>query len=144
MTKQFNKTGLYLTLLFAVILLIEFLASTFYKGWTFNKGSFVIANKIILYLSFFGLIFFIAFTFRPKSVGTIALGIITLLLFSILAFFEINPIDTTTEPVDIKTIATQPDGKKVVLRQYKNSKTNAEIIDTVLVNDVFLFRRIFK
>jgi hypothetical protein len=124
--------------------LIEFLFSTFYPSWTFTKGSFVIANKIFSYLSFFGLIFFGVFTFKPKSVGTIALGLIFLFLFAILTFFEINPIDTTTEPVDIKTITTQTDGKKLIVRQYKKAKTNAEIIDTVLVEDNYIFRRIFK
>lgn len=144
MTRQFNKTGLWLTIIFAGILLIEFLFAKFYTGWTFIKGSFVIANNIISYLSFFGLVFFTVFTFKPKSSATIALGLIALLLFSVLTYFEFNPIDTTTKPTDIKTISIQADGKKLIVRQYKNAKTNAKIVDTVLVKDVYIFRQIFK
>jgi hypothetical protein len=133
-----------MTILFAGVLLIEFLFVTFYPSWTFTKGSFIIANNIISYLSFFGLIFFAVFTFRPKSLTTIALGVVELFLFSVVTFIEINPIDTTTEPIDIKTIVAQTDGKKIIVRQYKNAKTNTEIIDTVTVKDNYIFRRIFK
>jgi len=75
---------------------------------------------------------------------TIAVGGIALFLFSMLTFLVINPIDSTTEPTDIKTLITQADGKKIIVRQFKNAKTNAEIIDTVTVKDISIFRKVFK
>jgi len=66
-----------------------------------------------------------------------------LIFFGVLSCSEIYPIDTTTEPVDIKTIQTYTDGKKLVARQYENAKTNAVIKDTVLVKDIFIFRQVY-
>ena len=81
--------------------------------------------------------------FRVASWLTTSLGIIFLIFLVIVTISEFHPIDTTTEPVDTKTIQSFPDGKKLVVRQYENAKTNAIIKDTVLVKDLCIFRQIY-
>lgn len=141
--KQFNKTVLWVTILSAIILLLEITFSSLFHHWTFKKGTLIICNKLIIYLSIFALIICSLLLFRASFWLTIFLGIIFLIFFGVLSFSEIYPIDTTTEIVDIKTIQTYTDGKKLVVRQYENAKTNAVIKDTVLVKDIFIFRQVF-
>ena len=143
MTKQFNKTVLRLTILSAIILLLEFTFSSLFPHWTFKTGTLIICNKLTIYLSIFGLIICGLLLFRAASWLTISLGVIFLIFFGVLSWSEIYPIDTTTEPVDIKTIQIYTDGKKLIARQYKNAKTNAVIKDTVLVKDIFIFRQVY-
>lgn len=104
----------------------------------------VIINNVILYLSFFGLIFSALFTIKPKSSLIKALGFVFLIAFLLLTYLEFNPIDTTTKPIDLATIKIGTSGKKLTVRQYKNAKTNRNILDTVLVNDQYIFRRIYR
>jgi len=142
-TRQFNKTSLRLTILSAIILLLEITFSSLFPHWTFKTGTLIICNKLIIYLSIFVLIICSLLLFRAASWLTISLGLIFLIFFGVLSCSEIYPIDTTTEPVDIKTIQTYTDGKKLVARQYENAKTNAVIKDTVLVKDIFIFRQVY-
>ena len=132
-----------MTILSAIILLLEITFSSLFHHWTFKKGTLIICNKLIIYLSIFALIICSLLLFRASFWLTIFLGIIFLIFFGVLSFSEIYPIDTTTEIVDIKTIQTYTDGKKLVVRQYENAKTNAVIKDTVLVKDIFIFRQVF-
>lgn len=143
MTRQFNKTVLRLTILSAIILLLEITFSSLFPHWTFKTGALIICNKLIIYLSIFGLIICSLLLFRAASWLTSSLGVIFLIFLGLLSYSEFYPIDTTTEPVDIKTVQTYTDGKKLVARQYENAKTNVIIEDTVLVEDVFIFRRIY-
>ena len=143
MIRQYNKTVLRVTILSAIILLLEITFSSMFLHWTLKKGTLIIFNKLIIYLSIFALIICSLLLFRAASWLTIPLGIIFLIFFGVLSCSEIYPIDTTTEIVDIKTIQTYTDGKKLVSRQYENAKTNAVIKDTVLVKDIFIFRQVF-
>ena len=143
MIRQYNKTVLRVTILSAIILLLEITFSSLFLHWTLKKETLIIFNKLIIYLSIFALIICSLLLFRAASWLTISLGITFLIFFGVLYCSEIYPIDTTTEIVDIKTIQTYTDGKKLVSRQYENAKTNAVIKDTVLVKDIFIFRQVF-
>lgn len=144
MIRNKSKSTILLTILFAVLLTIEFAFAKFYPDWTFKTGTLVIGNKIISYLAFFGLLFCIALLFRVNAGLKIVLGILFILLLGILSCSEVYPIDTTTEPVDKMVLQTFGDGRKIVVRQYENAKTNAKIQDTILVRDIFIFRRLYE
>jgi hypothetical protein len=143
LNSKYNKASLYLAILFGFILIIEFLFALGFPDWTFKTGFLVIANNILSYLSFWGLVYCTILFFRPAFETQVVCGILFTVLFGIHSCSEIYPIDTITQPNDLKTIQTYNDGKKLVVRQYKNAKTNVEIQDTVLVRDVFLFRRFY-
>ena len=144
MSNKYNKKVLLLTILFAVILIIEFLFQKIFPGWSFKTGPLIVGNKILSYISFLGLIYCLILFFKPVFEIKVVIGILFTLLLGVLSCTEIYPIDTTTQPVDVETIQVYPNGKKLVVRQYKNAKTNREIQDTVLIKDVFLFRRQYQ
>ncbi|TMI61960.1 MAG: hypothetical protein E6H07_16980 [Bacteroidetes bacterium] len=141
---KYNKISLRFAILFGIILIIEFLFAQVFPDWTFKAGFLVITNNILSYLSFWGLVYCMILFFRPAFEIKVVCGILFTVLLGIHSCSEIYPIDTTTQPNDLKTIQTYSDGKKLVVRQYKNAKTNADIQDTVLVKDVYLFRRLYK
>lgn len=141
---KINKLGLWLTIICVFILTFEFIFKTYFIGWTFNKSYFVQTNKILETFAFFGFFYFALYTFRPKSILTKIVGIVSAIIFMLLAFFEINPIDTTTHPLDIAILEKCPNETKLISRQYENAKTSRQINDTVLVRDVFIFRKIIK
>jgi len=142
-TRHNSKTTIFLTVLFVFLLSLEYAFGKFFPDWTFKSGTLVITNKIVSYFSFFGLLFCIALLFRANPVLKAVLGFLFVLLLGILSCSEIHPIDTTTQPEDTKTIQTYSDGTKLVMRHYINAKTNAQIQDTVLVKDIFMFRRLY-
>jgi uncharacterized membrane protein YeiB len=141
---KINKLGIWMTIICTSILIIQFIFKTYFNSWTFNKSYFVIANRILGNFAFFGFFCFLLYTFKPKSALTILIGIISLLIFMLLVLFKINPIDTTTQPVDFAIIKRFPNETKLISRQYENAKTTQKIIDTVLVKDIFIFRKILK
>jgi hypothetical protein len=141
---KINILGLWLTIICILILTFEFIFKTYFIAWTFNKSYFVIANRILGYFAFFGFFCFSLYTFKPKSALTILIGIISSLVFFLLAFFEINPIDTTTQPIDISILKILPNKTKLICRQYENIKTTHQIVDTVLVKDISIFRKIIR
>lgn len=141
---KINKLGIWLTIICTSILIIEFIFKTYFIDWSFNKSYFVIANRILGNFAFFGFFCFLLYTFKPKSALTILIGIISSLIFLLLAFFEINPIDTITQPIDISILKTFPNETKLISRQYENAKTTHQIVDTVLVKDISIFRKIIR
>jgi uncharacterized membrane protein YeiB len=141
---KINKLGLWLTIICIFILTFEYIFKTYFIGWTFNKSYFVIANRILGNFAFFGFFCFLLYTVKPKSALTIIIGIISSLIFLLLAFFEINPIDTTTQPIDFSILKTLPNETKLISRQYENAKTTHRIVDTVLVKDISIFRKIIR
>ena len=138
-----NNFTFRLTLLFLIILLVQFSFIYGFSHWTFIKGFYVVANKLILYFSIFGFILCIAGLFKAPRGLRVFLGITFSLFFLGTAYSEINPIDTTTEPVDIQLLSTFSNNKKLIVRHRINGKTNSEILDTVVVKDVGIFRRVY-
>ena len=138
-----NNFTFILFITFSFILLIQFSFIYGFSDWTFTKGFYVIANKLLLYFSIFGFILCLAILLKAPTGLRVFLGVIFTLFFVGTAFFEIKPIDTTTQPVDVKLLSTLSGKKKLIVRQRINAKTNSEILDTVTVKDVGIFRRVF-
>jgi len=138
-----TKVILGLIILFAFIVLTAFVFSLFFSEWSFINGTLTISVKIITSFAFWGLLFCIIIILKANKILKIVCGILFSLLFSFSAYFTAYPFDTTTEPYDIRILRTDEDGKKLVISGYKNVKTNAEIQDTVLVQDIFVFRRLY-
>jgi hypothetical protein len=139
-----SKTILLTTTIFGIILLTEIAIGQFFPKLTFINGNLTIANRIFSYLTFSIFILSIAILFKANKMLTIPLGILLFLIFIIISYSEIYPIDTTTQPVDISILKTFDNGNKLIVREYKNAKTNQIIQDTVLVKDTFIFRQIIE
>lgn len=133
-----------LLILFSIILLIEFLFSQAFPVWDFKSTTLVTINRIATYLSFFGFIYFLLLTFKMTSWLKHIAGPLFIIAFGVFSCSEIYPIDTTTKPEDVAILQILDNGRKKVIREYQNSKTNRLIRDTVLVKDVFIFRHIYK
>lgn len=132
-----------LTFVFGIILLIEIFCGQFVPELTFINGTLRITNRIIGYLSFTGFLFFLLLLLKVNKEITIFVGLILLVFLVINSIGEIHPIDTTTEFIDIATLNTGKDGKKTIVRECFNVKTNGIIRDTLLVKDFFIFRYIY-
>ncbi len=128
------------TILFCLILLLEIIYGQFFPSWNFNIGSLNILNRIVTYFSFFAIILSATFTFKTQWL-TIYVGIFLFIMFMVSTLITIYPIDTHSEPYDIATLGKYADGKKLIVREYKSSKTNRVIHDTLLVKDIGVFRR---
>lgn len=149
---QLRKTGIDenlkmrnkgLTFIFGILLLIEFICGQFVPKLTFISGEFTIMNRIIGYLFFSGFIISLLLLVKVKKRVTISVGIILSIIVIINSLAEIHPIDTTTEPVDIAILHTDLRGRKTIVRNYINVKTNKTIQDTALVKDILIFRYIY-
>jgi len=138
------KRKVILTIIFTIVIILETLHYQFFHYWTFAKGEYVIAYRLIQLFSEAGLLFCLPTLFKARKLIMIPWGILLSLFFIISAYGEIHPIDTTTEPKDIEVKQTFSDGKKLVVREYENAKTGSGIHDTVLVMDWLIFRRIYK
>lgn len=128
------------TILFGLILLLEIIYGQFFPSWNFNIGTLNILNQIIAYFSFFAIMLSATFIFKTQWL-TIYVGIFLFIMFMISALITIYPIDTHREPYDIAILKKYADGKKLIVREYKSSKTNKVIHDTLLVKDIGIFRR---
>ena len=123
-----------------VLILTQILVSTLAPNVGFINGNLTIASRIFGYFAFSAFVFSFLLLVRLNSMVTYVIGVI-LLFFSLFnSFFELYPIDTTTEPIDLAVLRVDSDGKKLISRQYKNAKTNRLLQDTVLVKDYFIFR----
>ena len=139
-----RKITLVFTIAFAFILLMELIFKRVWPHWTFNTPGLVIGNAILSYLAFFGLIFCTMLLVRAPRLLNIVFGIAMTLLFCVASCATIFPIDTTTQPRDKFIVDRFPDGRKKIIREYRNAKTGHEIMDTVIVKDVLCFRRLYK
>jgi hypothetical protein len=132
-----------LIFLFLFIILTEIITEYFLPDWIFISGFLTIANRIVMFFSFFALLFCIVLRLKLHKCIVYPLGIFLIIFFCLIALGEIYPRDTTTEPIDILTIHTNVNGKKMVVRKYKNIETDLIIYDTIVVKDYFIFRKIF-
>lgn len=64
-----------------------------------------------------------------------------LMICGVSACTLVKPLDTTTEPYDIQLLGRLNNGEKIMIRQYKNAKTNRVIRDTITARDVLFFRK---
>jgi hypothetical protein len=144
MIRKYQTSKLLFTKMFSLVLLGGFFFEQFYPNWSLRTASLISSYRISSFFSFFGLIYCLTLLFRPASWLKSSMIVVFSLLFGMLSCSEIFPFDTTTHPVDIQTLKTFDSGKKLVVRKYENAKTGWIIQDTVLVKDVFIFRRIYK
>jgi hypothetical protein len=133
-----------LTIVLGMVLFTEIFVRHYFPHLTFFNSSVAIANRIVGYFCFSGFLFSIPILFKASKLITVPLGILMFLFFFINSYVEIYPIDTTTEPQDKFILRTYEDGNKLIVREYKNVKTNEIIRDTVLVKDKFIFRQIIQ
>lgn len=64
------------------------------------------------------------------------------IVFVFNSYAEINPIDSTTGPIKIQTLRKNTDGSEIIVLKSINTKTNNIILDTILVKDFLIFRKI--
>lgn len=64
------------------------------------------------------------------------------IVFVFNSYAEINPIDSTTAPIKIQTLRKNTDGSEIIVLKSINTKTNNIILDTILVKDFLIFRKI--
>ncbi len=131
-----------LTIISGIILLKEIMIDHFFPDLTFINGTLTITNRIVDDFAFSIFILSIPLLFNVRKILTIPLGVVLFSFFFVNSCAEIYPFDTTTEPVDVSILKTYDSGSKLIIREYKNVKTNEIIHDTVLVKDNFIFRQI--
>ena len=131
-----------ITIFFGILLLTEILFGQLFPNLTFINGTLTITYRIIGYISFSAFLFCLPLLFKASSWLTVPWGILLFSFLFINSCIEIYPIDTTTQPIDIATLRIDKNGKKLIVRERINAKTNSPIRDTVLVKDVFIFRTI--
>jgi len=136
--------NLLVTTILGVIVIMELISRIFFPAITFINGNLKIANRIIEYFAFTGVIIFSLMFFRTGKYLMTPLVFILISIFIINSFFEIYPVDTTTQPVDILVLHTNKDGTKLVVRERLNAKTSEAIRDTVLVEDNMIWRKIIE
>jgi hypothetical protein len=125
--------------LFLVLLGISYLLMYLFRNWSLNKSLYFNLFWSIHFCLFIGVIVF--FIIHKIQILKPLCIVLMLAIWSIIFYFQFNPIDTYTYPDDIKTLS-EKDSKKVVVREYKNAVTNRKIIDTVTVIDKFIFRQV--
>ena len=133
-----------ITKVFLIFFLIEIAFQLFFPNWTFINGTLSTLNKLAIYFGFLTLILCFTILMKAQRVLTISLGVFFFVFFCLLSWTEFHAIDTTTDPIDIAIIHKESDRKKLVIREYKNIKTNHTIYDTVLVKDRFILRQFFE
>jgi hypothetical protein len=136
--------NLRLIIIFAVVLFVEIFFAAFFPNLTFVDRTLTISNSMIVTTAGCGLLFCSILLLRPKRWISVVAGIFFIAFLVSTLQSKISPIDTLTEPIDVATLSTYPDGRKVIIREFTNAKTNGVIRDTVLVKDMFIFRRIYK
>ncbi len=133
-----------LLLIFGGILFIEIIIGIFFPNVIFINKNLSILNGMIINIAVCGFLFCLIQLFRPQKWLSILIGLILIVFLILTLQSKLHPIDTLTEPIDIATLSIIPDGKKVIVREFVNGKTNGVIHDTVLVKDIFIFRRLYK
>ncbi|MBX2907126.1 MAG: hypothetical protein KF744_13860 [Taibaiella sp.] len=126
---------------FACIVLLYIGWSELIPNWTFRKDYLNIASRIIFEFSLLALIICVTLLLKANMKLIIILGVALSFAFIAIAWGEINPIDTTTEPKDKWTLERYTDGSKLTVREYQNAKTGEKITDTVRVHDYAIFRK---
>lgn len=142
--KQLNKTKMLFTVLSGIVLVLEITIGYLFPNWTFINGNLTIAYSIIGYLAFSSFILCIPILFNASKMLTIPLGVVLFIIFFINSCSVIHPIDTTTKPKDIAIVKTYENGNQLIVRKRINAKTNNIILDTVLVKDYFIFRKLLN
>ncbi len=133
-----------LTLFFGIISITEFIFFNCFQTWTFNQNFLILSNQLFSTFSNCSFIFCLFLIFIKNKFILYSVGVLLVLFFLFNTILTINPIDTTTLPIDINTIEKLGTDKKRIIREYKNAKTNEKIIDTVIVKDIYIFRKICK
>ncbi len=133
-----------ITKVFLIFFLIEIAFQLFFPNWTFINGTLSTLNKLAINFGFLTLILCFTILMKAQRALTISLGVFFFVFFCLLSWTEFHANDTTTDPIDIAIIHKESDGKKLVIREYKNIKTNRTIYDTVLVRDRFILRQFFE
>ncbi|WP_207429507.1 hypothetical protein [Pedobacter sp. SYSU D00535] len=139
-----KQTMLLATSISGVVLGTGIFVEQFFPDLTFVSGSLVIANRILGYLAFIVFVLSIMLLLRLNKTIRFCSALILSCFFFINSCGEIYPIDTIEKPFDASILQTYGNGNKLIVREFENAKTTNVLRDTILVNDVFIFRRILE
>ena len=128
----------------AIIIFLEIICNSFFPNITFINGTLVTLNKIMGFFVFSLFIILLFKLFKANKIVTIIISLLLFIIFIFNSYAEINPIDTTTPAVEIKTLQRNEDGSKIIVQKSINMKIDEAILDTILVNDFLIFRRIIN
>ena len=132
-----------LSIIFLVIAIITSIKNIFFYELTFINRNYYNLFWAIHYSSFFLFsCFVLAIIFKSKILKTSVI-IISSFVSLIIFYIQINPIDTHKYPIDLQTLDENGNEKTIVREKY-SEKSKKQIIDTVKVNDTFIFRKITK
>ena len=127
-----------------LFLIAQVILSVFFSEWEVRNGN---ANMWWSILLWFSVCYILVYLIVISRIGTTVkwtISILVLTVCGVAGCASVHPLDTTTEPYDIEVLKEGPDGEKIVVREYKNAKTNRIIKDTIQAYDVFLFRKLVK
>ena len=136
--KQKLNTGIMTICL--VLLTMTVIKLLFFSDWTFNSPEAYNLFYIVHYCSMAGLVGSILAKWKSDLFAVEIL--LVMLIWALIGYGELNPIDTTTFPRDRFTLKQINNNKKIVLVEYKNCKTNRVYQDTIQVIDSWIFRKI--
>ncbi len=137
------KTFRYLSIIFLVIVIITSIKNHFFSEWTFVNRMYFNLFWAIHYSSFILFSFSVlAILFKSKTLKTSFIIIASFITF-IIFYIQIYPIDTNKYPIDLHTL-NENGNEKIIVREKYNEKSKNQVIDTVKVNDTFIFRKIIK
>lgn len=136
------KPPLIFLILFCIVFISRQIIEISFPKWTFNRNDLNILYDIIGYVSFFGLLFCILLLLTNRRTVLIPVAILFSLLVSCESYFAAFPFDSQTAPEDFQVIHIYKDGRKLISRKYQNAKTGTWNIDTAIVWDNNVFRRI--
>ncbi len=91
---------------------------------------FVVAILICLAVSLF-----------EKENLTIIAGIICVLIASLISYSSVKPLDSDWDPIETIVLSKVDDHHQIVVLSTFNPKHNTTKLDTVLVEDFFIFRK---
>jgi ABC-type transport system involved in multi-copper enzyme maturation permease subunit len=142
--KNKRRTILLATIFFGIVLLADTISWYRFPEITFVNGNLDMASNVVIHFAFLGFILGLLLWFKANNMVIVPIAVLLFFIFFINSCAEVYPIETTTEPVDVIVLRRDKNGIKLIVREYKNAKTNRIIQDTVLVKDYFIFREIIE
>ena len=127
--------------LFLFIIAIMIINSELLSNWTFSNPEYVKLSHGIFRLIFLASIAgFVMLRFKSYW---IPISLFFLIIISISILLVYYPIDTIDEPIDKKILSINGD-RKTIVRVIQNPKSFNKTLDTIVVEDYGILRKIIK
>lgn len=130
-------------LAFLLLLFIIHGIPLIFPGWHLRNGSIHLSFQVAFAMLFSGLILFGIASFKILAIAKWILSGIVVVATLLIILLKLYPLDTMTERFDKAILKKFPTGQKVMIRKYKNAKANQPHNDTVLVRDIWIYRKIY-